>query len=68
MKRDIWICLVHTDNAEATVSSDAYYSLTEAADKLMLRIKQAGTWLDEFNYISRDGKHRYELRCVNLEC
>ena len=68
MKKDIWICLVHTDNAPATVSSDAYYSLAEAADKLMLRIRPAGTWQDEFNYISADGKRRYELRCVGIEC
>ena len=67
MKKDIWICLVHTDGAPSTVSSDAYLSLAAATDSLMLRIRSAGTWRDEFNYITRDGKHRYELRCVNIE-
>lgn len=69
MKKDIWICVVHTYTfaQPSVVSSDGYSSLTKAQDALVMRLRGTGYWENEFVYIDEQRQRRYELKCVTIE-
>ena len=68
MKKEIWICMIHTFAQPSVVSSDGYSSLSKAADALMMRVgSNDGYWENEFTYVNRKTLRRYELKCITLE-
>jgi hypothetical protein len=68
MKKQFWVCLVHTKNygAHSTVSSDCYTSLFTAQKALENRLGYSGEWVDEFRY-KVGHNYLYELKSVTLE-
>ena len=67
MKKEIWICLVHTSAQPSVVSSDGYSSLSKAQDALCMRLAGNGEWQDAFNFVQLGGLRRYELKCITIE-
>lgn len=67
MKKDVWICLVHTFAQPSVVSSDGYSSLKKAQDALVMRLTGTGYWENEFVYVDDRRLRKYELRCVTIE-
>lgn len=67
MKKEVWVCLVHTNGKPSVISSDGYSSLSKAQDALCLRLHNEGYWQDEFNYVQQNGLKHYELKCITLE-
>ena len=67
MKKDVWICVVHTEGRPSAVSSDGYSSLSKAQEALCTRLGANGEWLDAFNFLQPTKFKRYELKCVTIE-
>lgn len=67
MKKDVWICLVHTFAQPSVVSSDGYSSLKKAQDALAMRLTGIGYWENEFVYVDNSRLRKYELKCVTIE-
>ena len=57
MKKDIWICVVHTYGQPSAVSSDGYSSLSRAQEALCMRLGANGDWVDSFNFVQPE-KHK----------
>ena len=67
MKKDIWICLIHSPAQPSVVSSDGYSSLGKAQSALVMRLRGTGHWEDEFVYVDEPRQRRYELKCITIE-
>ena len=67
MKKEIWICLVHTFAQPSVVSSDGYSSISKAQVALCKRLGANCEWIDAFNCVQRDKLKRYELKCITIE-
>lgn len=67
MKKEVWICLVHTFAQSSVVSSDGYSSLKKAQDALVMRLRGTGHWENEFVYVDKQMLRKYELKCITLE-
>ena len=69
MKKDIWICVVHTYTfaQPSVVSSDGYSSLQKAQNALVMRLHGTGHWENEFVYVDEHRQRRYELKCITIE-
>lgn len=67
MKKEVWICVVHTFAQPSVVSSDGYSSLSKAQEALRMRLGAKGDWQDAFNFVQPDKLRRYELKCVTIE-
>ena len=67
MKKEVWICLVHTGGKPSVVSSDGYSSLSKAQEALCMRLGANGDWVDCFNYVQPTKFKRYELKCITIE-
>lgn len=67
MKKEFWVCLVHSATTPSVVSSDGYSSLKRAQDALVLRIQGTGYWENEFIYVDESKRHKYELKCITIE-
>ena len=67
MKKEIWVCLVHTLAQPSVVSSDGYSSLSAAQDALMMRLGGPWRWESNFVYVDAASLKKYELKCITIE-
>lgn len=67
MKKEVWICVVHTFGQPSVVSSDGYSSLSKAQDALMMRLDGHGRWESDFIYADAARLKKYELKCITIE-
>ena len=67
MKKEVWICVVHTFAKPSVVSSDGYSSLSAAREALLRRLSETGYWENNFVYSDKKNLRRYELKCITIE-